>query len=170
MASYGAEIRWRRDGAERFTDRRYSRAHAWHFDGGAVVAASSSPHHVPVPFSRPEHVDPEEAFVAAIASCHMLSFLFVAAKAGYVVDAYDDAAAGEMAPGDDGRPAITRATLRPAIVFSGERVPDDAAVRALHEAAHEECFIAHSVRTAIEVAGTWRHAGAPAPRAEPARG
>jgi len=70
MATYGAEIRWRRDDAERFTDRRYSRAHAWHFDGGAVVAASASPHHVPLPFARPEHVDPEEAFVAAIASCH----------------------------------------------------------------------------------------------------
>jgi len=155
MATHDAEIRWRRADDEAFTDRRYSRAHTWHFDGGAVVAASSSPHAVPLPYSRPEHVDPEEAFVAAIASCHMLTFLYLAAKAGHVVDAYDDHAVGTLAPNDDGRPAVVRVVLRPAIVFSGASLPDEEGLARLHHASHEQCFIANSVRTAIDVEGTW---------------
>lgn len=162
MTHHGAEVRWQRGPDEAFADRRYSRAHTWHFDGGAAVPASSSPHNVPVPFSRPEHVDPEEALVAAIASCHMLTFLFLAAQQGYVVDQYVDAAVGKMGLHETGRPALTRVTLRPAIQFSGGQFPDDAAVDALHHQAHDECIVANSVRTTIEVAGSWRHAAATA--------
>jgi organic hydroperoxide reductase OsmC/OhrA len=170
MARHEAEIRWQRTADEAFTDRRYSRAHTWHFDGGAQLPASSSPHGVPLPFSRPEYVDPEEALVAAIASCHMLTFLFLAAKRGYVVDRYVDPSIGEMGRNEEGRPAVTRVTLRPEIHFSGPRIPDDAAVHALHHQAHAECIIANSVRAAIEVAGSWRHANAAtgAPEARPA--
>lgn len=160
MAQHEAEIRWQRAADEAFTDRRYSRAHTWHFDGGAVVPASSSPHAVPLPFSRAENVDPEEAFVAAISSCHMLTFLFLAARGGYVVERYVDPAVGEMGKDENGRAMVARVTLRPDILFAGERVPDDAAVQALHHEAHEGCFIANSVRTAIEVAGSWRHEAA----------
>jgi organic hydroperoxide reductase OsmC/OhrA len=159
MSRYDAEVRWQRGPDEAFTDRRYSRAHSWHFDGGTVVPASSSPHSVPLPFSRAEHVDPEEAFVAAIASCHMLTFLFLAAKAGFTVDAYVDAAFGEMAPDEQGRLAITHVTLRPAIVFSGTAVPSEADMARLHHESHEQCYIANSVRSEIAVAGTWRHVG-----------
>ena len=159
MSRYDAEVRWQRGPDEAFTDRRYSRAHSWHFDGGVVVPASSSPHSVPLPFSRADHVDPEEAFVAAIASCHMLTFLFLAAKAGFTVDAYVDAAFGVMARNEQGRLAVTHVTLRPAIVFSGSVAPSEAEVARLHHESHEECYIANSVRSEIEVAGTWRHAG-----------
>jgi organic hydroperoxide reductase OsmC/OhrA len=159
MSRYDAEVRWQRGADEAFTDRRYSRAHTWHFDGGVVVPGSSSPHSVPLPFSRADHVDPEEAFVAAIASCHLLTFLFLAAKAGLTVDAYVDAAFGVMAPNEQGRLAVTQVTLRPAIVFSGGTVPSDADVARLHHESHEQCYIANSVRTEIVVAGTWRHAG-----------
>ena len=158
MTKHEAEVRWQRGDGEAFTDRRYSRAHAWHFDGGAVVAASSSPHSVPLPFSRADAVDPEEALVAAIASCHMLTFLFLAAKAGYTVDEYADAATGDQGTNADGRAALTHVTLRPAVVFSGALVPDDAAVEALHHRSHDECIIANSVRTAITIAGSYRHA------------
>jgi organic hydroperoxide reductase OsmC/OhrA len=157
VAQHEAEVSWKRRRGEAFVDRRYDRAHTWRFDGGAVVPASSSPHNVRVPFSRPEHVDPEEAFVAAISSCHMLTFLFLAAKRGHVVDAYVDRAVGEVGPNDEGRASVTRVTLRPEIIFSGASVPDDAVVAQLHHEAHQECFIANSVRTVIVVAGSWRH-------------
>lgn len=157
---YAAEIRWHRAADEPFTDRRYSRAHAWHFDGGAVVPASSSPHAVPLPFSRPDHVDPEEALVAAIASCHMLTFLFLAAQRDLRVDGYVDAAMGTLGPLDDGRPALVQVTLRPVVHFGGAHAPDDAMVQALHAQAHAECIIARSVRAHIEVIGRWRHADA----------
>ena len=143
-----ATIEWQRGGAA-FTDRRYPRAHRWRFDGGAEVAASSSPHVVPVPYSDPAAVDPEEAFVAALASCHMLWFLSIAAELGYIVERYVDAAEGTMARDAEGRMAITRVTLRPRTAFAGERRPDAAALRALHEAAHHACFLAASVKTEL---------------------
>jgi len=155
MASHGAEISWERGTGETFTDRRYSRAHSWRFDGGALVPASSSPHNVPVPFSRVEHVDPEEAFVAAISSCHMLTFLYVAAKSGYLVDRYHDAAVGETGHVENGREGVTRVTLSPVVEFAGPRLPDDREVARLHHEAHEDCYIANSVRTTIEVRGEW---------------
>jgi Predicted redox protein, regulator of disulfide bond formation len=144
-----ATVRWRRSGAV-FTDNRYSRAHEWRFDGGAVVAASSSPHVVRVPLSDPAAVDPEEAFVASLASCHMLWFLSLAAQAGFVVEEYEDAAVGVLAKNEEGKLAITVVTLRPKVIFAGT-APTDAELARLHERAHEECFIARSVKTELRV-------------------
>jgi len=144
-----ATVRWRRSGAV-FTDNRYSRAHEWRFDGGAVVTASSSPHVVRVPLSDPAAVDPEEAFVASLASCHMLWFLSLAAQAGFVVEEYEDAAVGVLAKNEEGKLAITVVTLRPKVIFAGT-APTDAELACLHERAHEECFIARSVKTELRV-------------------
>ena len=148
MADYHATIRWQR-GSEAFADRRYSRRHTMHFDGGAVVPGSSSPHAVRVPFSDPSAVDPEEAFVASLSSCHMLWFLDIACRAGWVVDDYEDAAIGVMDKNADGKLAMTLVTLRPAVRFAGERRPDVAEIVRLHHVAHDECFIANSVKTEV---------------------
>jgi organic hydroperoxide reductase OsmC/OhrA len=150
MSTYTAGIRWNR-GEQKFTDNRYSRAHTWHFDGGTVVPASSSPAVVPLPMSDAGAVDPEEAFVASLASCHMLWFLSITAKRGYTVDAYADDASGVMAKNAAGRLAMTAVTLRPLVTFSGAKLPDRAALDALHHAAHEECFIAASIRSAVVI-------------------
>lgn len=150
MSEYVATIEWSRDGEE-FSDNRYSRAHDWRFDGGAVVRGSSAPSSVPVPMSDPAAVDPEEALVAALSSCHMLFFLAFAARAGFVVDSYRDEAAGVMGRDERGKTSITHVTLRPAAVFSGERVPDAAALDDLHHRAHEACYIANSIRAAVTV-------------------
>lgn len=147
-SKHTAEVEWQRGDAV-FTDQRYPRRHAWRFDGGAEVVASSSPHAVRVPFSDPSAVDPEEAFVASIASCHMLWFLSIAAQRGFVVDRYRDAAVGVMGPDAEGRVAVTEVTLRPGTAFAGARVPCDDELHAMHHAAHEACFIANSVKTAI---------------------
>jgi organic hydroperoxide reductase OsmC/OhrA len=148
VATHVATIRWSRGGRP-FADHRYSRAHVWRFDGGAEVRASSSPHVVPVPMSDASAVDPEEAFVASLASCHMLWFLDLAARGGFVVDAYEDAAEGVLAKDAEGRLAMTVVTLRPKATFSGAKRPAPAEVEALHLRAHERCFIAASVRTAV---------------------
>lgn len=148
MATYKAEILWARGDAD-FLSNRYSRRHLLRFDGGAEVPGSSSPHVVPLPMSDPAAVDPEEAFVASIASCHMLWFLAIAAKRKYCVDRYSDAAVGVMGRNDAGKEYISRVTLHPDVTFSGERVPNLEELRALHHRAHEECFIANSVRTEI---------------------
>lgn len=160
MSHHEAEVRWQRGEGESFTDRRYSRAHAWHFDGGATVPASSSPQSVPLPYSHAEHVDPEEALVAAVASCHMLTFLFLAAKRGLVVERYADAATGEVGLGPNGRPAVVRITLRPAVTCSGMVEPDDDLLATLHREADDGCLVANSIRATVTVAGTWRHAAA----------
>ena len=144
MTRYQATIEWTRDGAA-FTDNRYSRGHVWRFDGGVDVPASSSPHVVPVPMSVAAAVDPEEAFVASLASCHMLWFLSIAAKQGFVVESYRDEAVGVL-----DKTWMSRVTLCPKVTFSG-RAPDDAAHRALHHKAHEKCFIANSVKTDVRV-------------------
>ncbi|HSV71249.1 MAG TPA: OsmC family protein [Methylibium sp.] len=147
MGTYTATIAWQRGDAA-FTDQHYSRAHRWRFDGGAEVPASSSPRVVPLPWSDPAGVDPEEAFVASLASCHMLWFLSLAAERGWVVDRYTDEASGVMAKNAEGRLAMTVVTLRPAVAFAGAppALPD---FEALHHAAHEQCFIANSVRTEV---------------------
>lgn len=148
MADYHATIHWeRRD--QVFTDKRYSRRHAMHFDGGAVVPGSSSPHTVREPYSDPAAVDPEEAFVAALSSCHMLWFLDLACRAGWLVDDYRDDALGTLAADADGKPAMTVVTLRPAVRFGGTRRPDAAEIERLHHAAHAECFIANSVKSEV---------------------
>jgi organic hydroperoxide reductase OsmC/OhrA len=155
MSQHQAHIQWQRQPSEPFIDLRFSRAHTWQFDGGVTVPASSAPSAVPLPFSKPENVDPEEALVAAISSCHMLTFIWLAAKARFVVDAYDDRAIGTMARNDRGRMAVTSVRLEPNIVFSGEKLPTDAEVAELHHGAHEQCFIANSVLTTISVGGSW---------------
>ena len=150
MSRHTAQVSWMRGGA-RFTDGRYSRGHVWRFDGGTEIAASSSPHSVPLPYSRAEAVDPEEAFVAAISSCHMLWFLSIAAKRGHCVDDYADEAEGHLEKDADGRTSMTRVVLRPRIAWSGARVPSAADIAAMHDEAHHACYIANSVKTAIEV-------------------
>ncbi len=144
-----ARIRWQRPTGEPFSDNRYSRRHEWQFDGGATVPASSSPHSVPLPYSDPAAVDPEEAFVAALASCHMLWFLFLAAKSGWVVDSYRDDASGVLARNAAGKFAMTVVTLRPAVAWGGAHQPDAAERARLHHAAHEACYIANSVTTDV---------------------
>jgi organic hydroperoxide reductase OsmC/OhrA len=143
-----ATIEWRSDGG--FREGRYSRAHRWSFDGGAVVPASASPHAVRPPFSDPAGVDPEEALVASVSSCHMLWFLHVARDAGLDVAAYRDEARGTMGKDERGRMAVTRIVLRPDIEFAGEG-PDSETLARLHHEAHEQCFIANSLRTEIVV-------------------
>lgn len=151
MSQHSAQVLWQRRNGEHFVDQQYSRAHTWLFDGGASVAASSSPDVVPPPCSVGANVDPEEAFVAAVASCHMLWFLGLAAKRRLVVDSYRDRALGLMRKDAQDRLAITDIILRPDIVFGGDDIPDEGAIRALHESAHRQCFIANSVKAAIRV-------------------
>jgi organic hydroperoxide reductase OsmC/OhrA len=153
VTNYEANVRWARQVDERFVDGRYSRAHEWAFDGGARIHASASPHVVRPPFSDPSGVDPEEAFVAAVASCHMLFFLWFAARQGFTIDRYDDNAVGVLSKGADGREWMTKVTLRPHIVFSGEQRPTAAEVDALHHESHAACYIANSVKTEIVVDG-----------------
>ena len=151
MSEYTAEVLWERDPSQDFASNRYSRRHRIRFDGGAEVAGSSSPHSVPLPWSDAAAVDPEEAFVASLASCHMLWFLALAAKAGFCVDRYADAAIGVMEKNAEGRVAITRVRLRPEVGFSGERVPNAAQIVQLHHDAHEACYIANSVKSDVLV-------------------
>lgn len=151
MSSYEAEILWER-GDQLYSDGRYSRGHHWRFDGGTVVPASSSPHVVRAPYSVEAAVDPEEAFVAALSSCHMLFFLHLAQKRGLVVDRYRDPAIGHMEKNATGRMAMTRVVLRPEIAFAGE-APSAEVIAALHHESHELCFIANSVTTEVTVEG-----------------
>jgi organic hydroperoxide reductase OsmC/OhrA len=148
---YTATVAWKRGADEAFTDIKFSRAHTWAFDGGVTVPASSSPLSVRVPLSRADAVDPEEALVAALSSCHMLTFLYLAAKQGFVVDSYDDAAVGVMTRNQRGKLFMSKVALRPRIVFSGARQPSPAELAELHHHAHEECYIANSVLTEVTV-------------------
>ena len=148
MSRHEALISWRSDGE--FVSGRYSRRHEWRFDGGAAVTASASPDVVAPPMADPAGVDPEEALVASAASCHMLWFLSLAQAAGLEVESYADAAVGEMGRIAPGRVAMTRITLRPAVVFTGPQ-PDAETVERLHHQAHERCFIANSLKTEILV-------------------
>ena len=151
MSTYTATIRWTRSGDGDFTRGQYSRAHEWAFDGGAVVPAGPSPHVVPQPWGNPSGVDPEEAFVASLSSCHMLFFVDFARRAGFVVDSYVDEAEGLLGTRPDGRMAMTRVRLRPQVEWSGDKRPDETAIADLHRRAHEACFIANSVTTEVVV-------------------
>ena len=150
MSTYTATIRWIRTGDGDFTKGQYSRAHQWAFDGGALVPASASPHIVPAPWSNEAGVDPEEAFIASLASCHMLFFVDFARRAGFVLDDYIDEAEGVLEQRADGKLAMTRVTLRPRLTWHGD-APDAAAIADLHHRAHEACFIANSVTTEVTV-------------------
>jgi organic hydroperoxide reductase OsmC/OhrA len=148
MAQYTAEISWGRDGQD-FLSNRYSRRHLLRFDGGIEVVGSSSPHVVPLPYSDASAVDPEEAFVASLSSCHMLWFLSIAARRKFCVDGYLDSALGFMDKNAEGKMAMTVVTLRPKVTFSGDKLPTQAQVEELHHQAHDECFIANSVKTEV---------------------
>ncbi|MEH6813213.1 MAG: OsmC family protein, partial [Motiliproteus sp.] len=148
MSEYSATVQWQR-GDQDFLSNRYSRGHEWLFDGGVRVPASSSPHIVPLPYSVAENVDPEEAFVAALSSCHMLFFLYLAARRGFVVDQYTDNALGLMAKNDQGKLAMTEVRLRPKVDFSGATIPTPAELEDMHHVSHDECFIANSVKTRV---------------------
>jgi organic hydroperoxide reductase OsmC/OhrA len=151
MSTYTATIRWNRtESAEGFAKGQYSRAHEWAFDGGHVMKASASPHIVPAPWSDPEGVDPEEAFVASLSSCHMLFFLDFARRQGLAIEAYVDEAEGVLEKRADGKMWMSRVTLRPKISWEGDP-PDEAALADLHHRAHEACFIANSVTTEVTV-------------------
>lgn len=148
MANYGAEVIWVR-GEQDFLSNRYSRRHLLRFDGGIEIAGSSSPHVVPIPMSDPRAVDPEEAFVASISSCHMLWFLAIAAKRKFCVDRYHDTAEGVMENNERGKLVISAVTLRPEATFSGEHRPTREQIEQMHHTAHDECYIANSVRTEV---------------------
>ena len=148
---YEARVTWNRKDGEKFTDNRYSRAHEWAFDCGITVRASSSPSVVPLPLSAADAIDPEEALVASVSSCHMLYLLFFAAKKGFVVERYDDDAFGVLEKNEAGKMFMSRITLRPKVTFSGDKAPSADELRALHHNAHEECFISTSLKTEIGV-------------------
>lgn len=146
MGQHGATIRWRR-GDDLFRDGKYSRAHRWSFDGGIDVPASASPKIVPAPLSVAEAIDPEEAFVASLSSCHMLWFLSIAAERGFVVDRYEDEATGTLAKNEAGQLLMTRVVLRPRVAFGAEAAPSPEVHDQMHHEAHARCFLASSVRS-----------------------
>jgi organic hydroperoxide reductase OsmC/OhrA len=150
--TYSATVHWQRDGAN-FADNSYSRGHEWRFDEGVVVPGSSAPSSVPLPMSRADAVDPEEALVAACSSCHMLFFLAFAARRGFTIDSYTDAAVGEMTKNEAGKLYISAITLDPKIVWSGDKRPTADDIAKLHERSHAECYIANSIRATVTVAG-----------------
>jgi len=150
MSTYTATIRWSGKGAEGFAKGQYSRAHEWAFDGGAVVPASASPENVPPGTADEAAVDPEEAFIASLSSCHMLFFIDFARRAGFVVDGYVDEADGVLEKRSDGKIAMTRVTLHPRVTWGGD-APDEAAIADLHHRSHEACFIANSVTSEVSV-------------------
>ena len=150
MSSYTATIRWTRKDEGDFSKGQYSRAHDWLFDGGVTVPASPSPHIVPKPWSDLEADDPEEAFVASLASCHMLFFVDLARRDGLIVDSYVDKAEGVLGKREDGRMWMSNVTLRPQIGWGSES-PDEGKIADLHDRAHEACFIANSVTTKVTV-------------------
>jgi organic hydroperoxide reductase OsmC/OhrA len=149
MIECSCTVQWRKNASDAFAGGRFSREHTWYFDGGPVIPASASPHIVPVPFSNPQHVDPEEAFVAAVASCHMLTFLYLACRDGLIVEAYSDTPVGILDSDEDGCLAMTEVILRPVVAFAapvaGERLTR------LHAEAHRRCLIARSIRTDVRI-------------------
>ena len=148
MAEHTATVVWDRHEAA-FIDNRYSRAHRWDFDGGVQVAASSSPEVIPLPLSVAEAVDPEEAFVASLSSCHMLWFLAIAAKQKFIVERYRDHAVGVMERDKSGTQSITTVTLRPETTFVGDKLPSPEELLAMHHEAHARCYIANSVKSEV---------------------
>jgi organic hydroperoxide reductase OsmC/OhrA len=150
LASHKATIHWKNT-SDQFLKGKYSREHTWTFDGGAVIPASPSPSVVPTPYSNPANVDPEEAFVASLSSCHMLTFLYLAGRKGFLVDSYDDEAVGLLEKNERNVPWVSTVTLNPRIVYGGDKRPTTEEEESLHHDAHEQCFIANSVKTHIIV-------------------
>lgn len=152
MSTYFAKVKWKSNSPEDFAKNRYSRAHEWSFDGGITVPASSSVHAVRLPFSVEEAVDPEEALVAAASSCHMLSFLWVVSKRGFVIESYEDNAVGEMTKNELGKEWISRISLDPQIAW-GDKTPTAEELAEMHHEAHEVCYIANSIKSEVVVKG-----------------
>jgi organic hydroperoxide reductase OsmC/OhrA len=150
MSEYKATIKWQRTSPD-FLKGKYSREHTWNFDGGVTIPASASPAVVPAPWSNPAGVDPEEAFVASLSSCHMLTFLHLASKAGFQIDSYEDEAVGQVTKNEKGVPWVSLVTLNPRLVYGGEKLPAPADEERLHHLAHENCYIANSVKTEVVV-------------------
>jgi organic hydroperoxide reductase OsmC/OhrA len=150
MSEHKATIRWTRTSPD-FLAGKYSREHTWSFDGGATIQASASPSAVPTPYSNPAYVDPEEAFVAAVSSCHMLAFLYLACKRGFQIDSYNDEALGVMNVNESGARWVSDITLNPQIIYSGDRLPTEQDEEELHHLAHEQCFVANSIKTKVSV-------------------
>jgi len=147
--SYNVKVFWKKNSDEAFVDSKYNRSHTWSFDGGIDIPASSSPHVVPIPMSNESAVDPEEALVAALSSCHMLWFLSIAAEKKIIVESYEDSAIGVLGKNGEGKLAMTKITLKPKAKFNDTTVPRSEQVDELHRLAHEKCFIANSVKTDI---------------------
>jgi organic hydroperoxide reductase OsmC/OhrA len=150
---YSVKIFWKKKPDEAFVDSKYNRSHTWSFDGGIEIPASSSPHVVPVPMSKESAVDPEEAFVAAVSSCHMLWFLSIAAEKNFIVESYEDNAIGVLGKNGEGKLAMTKISLKPKVKFKNKTLPPRKLVEELHRLAHEKCFIANSVKTKITIIG-----------------
>ena len=150
MSEHKATITWKNTSTD-YLKGRYSREHTWTFDGGLTVPASSSPAVVPVPLSNPANVDPEEAYVASISSCHMLTYLFLAQRKGFQIDSYEDEAVGLVVKNEKGAPWVSTVTLNPKIVYGGEKRPTPEEEAHLHHGAHEQCFISNSVMTEVTV-------------------
>ena len=152
MSEHKVSVKWARNSTD-FGYKNYNRDHVWRFDSGVDVPASAAPAYL----GNPQRVDPEAAFVAALSSCHMLTFLYVAAKQGFVVDSYADEAVGEMTKNERGKFWVSKVTLSPAITFTGEKRPTPEQLDHLHHLAHEECYIANSVRCEILIQGRWSY-------------
>ncbi len=148
--TYTATITWKSD-TDDFARGRYTRGHLWRFDGGTEVPATASPHVVPARFTVDAAVDPEEALIASLSSCHMLTFLDIARRGGFVVASYEDAAVGIMEKNEAGKYWVSEVTLSPRIAFSG-KTPEADELERLHDAAHADCFIANSLLTKVTVA------------------
>ncbi|MEJ7823711.1 MAG: OsmC family protein [Chitinophagaceae bacterium] len=148
---YTARIFWKKKETETFTDNKYSRGHTWVFDGGVELPASASPQVVPLPMSIESAVDPEEAFVAAISSCHMLFFLSIAASSNYIIETYDDQAEGIMSKNEHGQMIMGDIILKPKIVFSGTTIPTAEQIAELHNSAHHKCYLANSIKSTIKI-------------------
>jgi organic hydroperoxide reductase OsmC/OhrA len=146
MSEHRVTLKWERGGAE-FSYQKYPRDHTWIFDGGHTMTATAAPAYL----GNPANVDPEEAFVASLSSCHMLTFLAIACKQKFVLDSYEDEAVGHMEKNAEGKLAITRVELRPKITWGGDRTPSAEQLDKMHHAAHENCFIANSVKTDVTV-------------------
>jgi len=145
-STHVANVAWKRR-SEDFRFDSYSRDHLWRLGSGTTILASATPEFR----GNPALVNPEEAFVAAVSSCHMLTFLSIAARKGLVVDSYEDHAVGYLDKNEQGRIAITRITLQPRVAFGGERIPDPEELARLHEQAHAGCFVANSIRATVEI-------------------
>jgi len=152
MSQHKAKIEWKGWTPE-FGLGKYSRVHTWSFDGGLTVPASAAPGVVPAPFVDPAGIDPEEAFVASISSCHMLTYLHVARRAGFQIESYVDEAVGDMAKNDKGIPWVATVTLNPQIVYVGDKRPSHEEEAQLHHKAHDGCYVSQSVKSDVKVAG-----------------